>query len=616
VTAAALGDHLWQSTLFAAAVGGLTLALRRNRAQVRYWLWLAASVKFLVPFAMLVAIGGQFGWAATAPAGEPAFEMMETVTQPFSQSPLAVPPAAAGSEGPPLRFIAVRALLSIWLLGSAALLLAWCVRWRRVAAMMHRATPVPGGREFDILRRLAQGGSRPLPIVASDISLEPGVFGILRPVLLWPRSIGARLSDAQVEAILAHELSHVRRRDNLTAAIHMVVQAACWFHPLVWWIGARLVDERERACDEEVVRLGSEPEVYAESILKTCQFYVESPLACVAGVTGSNLKRRIEQIMQNDAGRTLNTGKKLLLAVAALATFAAPVTVGALNPPARARAMPAIASLPTFAAISVSANRTAGRGGRGGGALQSARYTALNLTLKNVIKMAYGSDRLPLFDQQIVGGPDWLASEKFDIDASAPGPTERPQMQLMVQRMLAERFMLAAHFEIREQPVYVLRRAQSDGTIGAGLTPTSDEACNAAASTPAGPDRPGPFNIPGSPGSNPPPCGALQFGPGVLIARGIPMEFLAQALTNTPVVTGLDRMVVDRTGLTGNHGFNLRFSPPQRMAPLEGGTESEERPSLFTALQAQLGLRLEATDAPVDVLVIDSIARPGGEIGN
>ena len=75
----------------------------------------------------------------------------------------------------------------------------------------------------------------------------------------------------------------------------MVVQAIFWFHPLVWWIGARLVDERERACDEDVIRLGSEPEVYAESILKTCEFYVESPLACVAGVTGSDLKKRIEQ---------------------------------------------------------------------------------------------------------------------------------------------------------------------------------------------------------------------------------------------------------------------------------------------------------------------------------
>ena len=88
-------------------------------------------------------------------------------------------------------------------------------------------------------------------------SYVPGVFGIVRPVLLWPRDIETRLDDAQVRAILAHELAHVRRRDNLTAAVHMVVEAIFWFYPLVWWIGSRLVNERERACDEEVVRLTS-----------------------------------------------------------------------------------------------------------------------------------------------------------------------------------------------------------------------------------------------------------------------------------------------------------------------------------------------------------------------
>ena len=101
--------------------------------------------------------------------------------------------------------------------------------------------------------------------------VEPGVFGIFRPVLLLPEGIAERLDQAQLEAILAHELCHIRRRDNLTAAIHMAVQATFWFHPLVWWLGARLVDERERACDEEVLRLGNKPQVYAEGILNVCK---------------------------------------------------------------------------------------------------------------------------------------------------------------------------------------------------------------------------------------------------------------------------------------------------------------------------------------------------------
>ena len=80
----------------------------------------------------------------------------------------------------------------------------------------------------------------------------------------------------------------MRRRDNLTAALHMAVQAIFWFHPMTWWIGTRLVDERERACDEEVLRSGCQPDVYAGSILAVCRLYLSSPLACVSGVTGSN----------------------------------------------------------------------------------------------------------------------------------------------------------------------------------------------------------------------------------------------------------------------------------------------------------------------------------------
>ena len=121
------------------------------------------------------------------------------------------------------------------------------------------------------------------------------MFGIFRPVLLLPEGITDRLSPAQLQAVLAHELCHVRRRDNLAAAIHMFVEALFWFHPLVWWIKARLIEEQERACDEEVLRLGGDPQVYAESILKICEFYLTSPLICVSGITGSNLKKRIEE---------------------------------------------------------------------------------------------------------------------------------------------------------------------------------------------------------------------------------------------------------------------------------------------------------------------------------
>jgi hypothetical protein len=156
------------------------------------------------------------------------------------------------------------------------------------------------------------------------------VFGLVNPVLRWPRSVAERLDDQQVEAILSHELAHVRRHDNLTGAAHMLVEVLFWFHPLVWWLGTRLVDERERACDEEVIRWGGDPQVYAWSILNICKHYIEVPLACVSGVTGSDLKHRIERIMKNEGPRTLNAWRKILITTGGIAAIVVATTVAGL----------------------------------------------------------------------------------------------------------------------------------------------------------------------------------------------------------------------------------------------------------------------------------------------
>jgi TonB family protein len=123
-------------------------------------------------------------------------------------------------------------------------------------------------------------------------------------------------------------VAHVRRRDNLAAALQMAVEAIFWFDPMVWWLGARLLEERELACDEEVLRLGNSPSIYAESILKTCEFCVETPLACVSGVTGAELKKRIVRIMTPTVAEKLSPGRKLLLALVGIATVAGPVLFG------------------------------------------------------------------------------------------------------------------------------------------------------------------------------------------------------------------------------------------------------------------------------------------------
>jgi len=148
-------------------------------------------------------------------------------------------------------------------------------------------------------------------------------------VLIWPRRLTAGLSDAHIEAIVAHEVSHIVRRDNLLASVQLVVTSLFWFHPLVWWIGARLVDERERACDERVLARGGRPAIYAESILKTCEICITSPLANVAGVTGGHLKTRIVRIMKNAPLAPLGVRKKTVLVLAATLALLVPIVSGA-----------------------------------------------------------------------------------------------------------------------------------------------------------------------------------------------------------------------------------------------------------------------------------------------
>ncbi len=137
----------------------------------------------------------------------------------------------------------------------------------------------------------------------------------MRPVLVLPRGIAEQLSAEQLDAIMAHELSHMRRRDNLTAALHMLVEAVFWFHPLVWWLETRLVEERERACDEAVLESRRQPVAYAEAILNVCKFYVGVPLSCVSGVMGSHLKTRIARILSGQAARKLDLRRKALLSL-------------------------------------------------------------------------------------------------------------------------------------------------------------------------------------------------------------------------------------------------------------------------------------------------------------
>jgi bla regulator protein blaR1 len=601
MTAHAVLAHLWQSTLVAGGIALAALAFRRAPAQTRYWIWFAASLKFVIPFAVLSSLGARFEWREVLPPAPLEWTVaIEVVSQPpFAQLAVALPRATA-SAGVELTTIAA----VIWLLGCATVFCVWLLRWRRVSRTVRAGAPVVSGRAFKALHRLEP--SSVLRIVSSDASLEPGVFGIVRPVLVWPRDIDTKLDEAQVDAILAHELAHVRRRDNLTAAVHMVVEVIFWFHPLVWWIGSRLVDERERACDEEVVSLGSDPHVYAEGILRTCQFYVESPLSCVSGVTGSDLKKRIEYIMADRPGPGSSRWAARLLFAAAAMMLAAPVVVGALS----ARRLPATVAAatldnPSFEIATVKPNTT--------GAMRvmmrvlpGGTWEATNATLESLIRISYR-----LQESQLIGGPDWIYSARFDIQAKAAAGSPASDFPVRMQSLLAERFNLKLHNETRDLPLYALVMARRDERPGPQLT-TAVGDCAALARGRSG----------GAPGVKPgerPTCGIIN-SPGRMTGGSVTMQQMALSLSQ---YTG--RMVIDHTGLSGTFDYHLEFEPDPALrgrgpgggllsGPILERTKAldPEGRSIFTALQEQLGLRLEPQRGAVAVVVVDAADRPTG----
>jgi beta-lactamase regulating signal transducer with metallopeptidase domain len=277
-----LTNHLWQSTAFGLAVAVLAFFFRKSGAHVRYGLWFGASIKFFLPFAFLIALGRQLEWApAVREAASPAVSAtMVRISEPFFEAMPAVLPTPPASR-PTIGWIAI-VLPAIWACGCMTIALIRVRLWRRIRIILRASTPLT-----------LPGIETPpgLQIRSTEGLLEPGVVGLWHPALILPAGLEHDLTPSQLRAVVSHEVSHVRRRDNLTAEVHMLVEVLFWFHPLVWWIGSRLVDERERACDEEVLRLLGEPETYAQGILLVCKRYVESPLSCVSGVSGSNIRK-------------------------------------------------------------------------------------------------------------------------------------------------------------------------------------------------------------------------------------------------------------------------------------------------------------------------------------
>jgi uncharacterized protein (TIGR03435 family) len=243
-------------------------------------------------------------------------------------------------------------------------------------------------------------------------------------------------------------------------------------------------------------------------------------------------------------------------------------------------------SEPAFDVVSIKPNRSLAEGG-GGGPLPGGRYRLTNMSTRQLIGAAWN---IPV--NRVLGGPGWIAVDRFDIAATMKENATFDETRGMLRTLLRNRFALTARVEQRDLPVYLLTRARLDGPVGPGIEPAefdcNDPVARTERTAAASAARPGRMV-----------CG-FSLNSGALDGGSVRMDTLAQLLTPQ---TG--RPVLDRTGLTGSYNVLLKWT-----STLGADTPPGDVVSIFTAVQEQLGLKLESGTAPLDVLVIDRIERP------
>jgi uncharacterized protein (TIGR03435 family) len=254
---------------------------------------------------------------------------------------------------------------------------------------------------------------------------------------------------------------------------------------------------------------------------------------------------------------------------------------------------------PAFEVASVKENKSVGESGIISGPTPG-RFTVTNIPLRFILMYAYD-----LRGHQLVGAPEWASTAAFDIIGTYP-PGTTPTVEshrLMLQTLLADRFGLRVHRETRELPMYALVLARSDGRLGPRLAPSSVDCDKWLAEKRPQLGAGGPSVV--APGGARPAC-MMMTSRRFLTAGTRSIDQLALSLQSL-----VERPVVNRTGLTGNFDIDLQWTTPEAApAPPRGGLPQEDLAAIFTAVQEQLGLKLESSRGPFDVVVIDSIKRP------
>jgi beta-lactamase regulating signal transducer with metallopeptidase domain len=309
--------HLLESTGFAALVPLLIFLLRVRRPATRHVMWMMAILKFAQPASLL----GSLGSHVRALFSAPITIVLANRSMPSTLAAGVIPAPHASWN---------TALLVVWLAGFL-----WALgRWIGRLATHSIPGTAASTAEIELLDRLRKtaGVRGPVALRHSARPLAPGLAGFWKPVIVIQENLATELEAGEFQAVLLHELAHVRRADNFWSAAAHVVTCLFWFHPLLWWLERRAVEESEQACDELVVRWGATPDGYAQAILKVCRQQIAVSLAGVSGI-GSGLSGRIERILAQPAAGSSSALSRCAPAVLAAVLAGAPFAAGLLTRP-------------------------------------------------------------------------------------------------------------------------------------------------------------------------------------------------------------------------------------------------------------------------------------------
>jgi uncharacterized protein (TIGR03435 family) len=591
---------IWQGTIIGAATIVLLQMLRRSSAQARYAAACAALVLMLAAPAITALTLART--IAVSPRASSVVSARSTVVAAPSRS---YDSHAAAAVGPAVDVNAAQTsswltfVVGIWMAGVSVLAARVTASWWSVRRLYRTAFSSAPSRFIAQAERLSLrlGLHRALRVVDSIDVDTPTVIGWLKPVVLLPVAAMANLTPAQVEAILAHELAHVRRLDGLVNLLQIGAETMLFYHPAVWWVSSRIRTEREHCCDEIATSICSDAITYAEALVELERWRTDTAALALTATGGALLVRvrRILGLPSDDATRSS--------AIVTLAGIIAIILcVAGANYYLRAAQDQPLAPIDPddAAAWQIVFSH------------DDSQMRFIGFRGRDLVRFAY---QIP--SARVVGGPSWMDEEILRLVVALDHSPSADEMPDVVRRVLEDRLHLQTHIEQRNFPVRALVLANANGTLGPNLVASTTDCFDFDEWVASGqPPRQLPPAVPRQPV-----CGEERHGTPIghhsYIAITMPQlaEELRHADSWLTAAGRRPRDTVDRTGLTGRYDVDFESLVPAaalmaRYPILTNVFEPLGYPPLPRALENQLGLRLVETEAPFDVIIIDSAERP------